>query len=715
MSASQPKKIGHYLIKEEVIPAGLGRLFLGSLTPQGELFALRQLPDGYLDNPQWRDLFTQELHALEACETPAIIPTRLEEIEERDYLVRRWLPGNTLADWLRNGPLSTELVLPIITQIANALDAAHVCGVLHRELKPSNVVFYHNGAACLVDFGLVQRGKLDLTDALSDLKQTTGALSPETALGKGALDVRSEVYTLGALAFEMLAGGPPYPRNDLLREGLDHLNAPLPDLKALRPELPLGLVQTIQRAMAKDPAQRFASAGELAQALEWAAQNPKRSPEWLKGMTGMNVERNRSSRNSHKRGTVWVWIILLLVALTAMLSVTGTWGRLMPKLNLAFLNLPVQAVPVNLTPIPSTIPATETAILAPTNTAVPSETQSLTTPSPQPVTESVAPSATAPSLPSETPTVPPPVTGGADLLAFINENDIWSVNLDGSNLTRLTEDGLAKVDLQWTPDGKALTYSSNGCYYLLTYVNLKATKIGCFADLEIAPDMQRFIIGDTVTLPDTNKSWMNFLGQLDYIYLSSLTTIPQQSSSNGMAFIGGRLNQFSSYSERMAAVFKAPVDGRQVDLIQVFELTSGGEIDVLDTFPAQRFIMSGYSGQSDQPVLDDFGWNGEELFTLHGNVLHGYGDLVMYNMNTGRAEKLNPILGRCCYQDIQFSPDGQYLLFAFQDNSIGQGAQIYLIPLGTIGSGASYTPIVLPYYFFGDSRARVEPALRPGN
>ena len=378
------------------------------------------------------------------------------------------------------------------------------------------------------------------------------------------------------------------------------------------------------------------------------------------------------------------------------------------------MGLPAFSLPIQIAQAsPTKLPATDTAI--PTATPPQTSATHTLTASPPPPTGTFTPAPSATPAPTGIPTPAPPVTGGANLLAFINDNDIWTVNLDGSNLTRLTEDEQPKIDLQWTPDGKALTYSSNGCYYLLTHASLEVRRIGCFADLEISPDMRYFIIGGTVTLPDENKSWMNFTGTLDYAYLSTLSAIPQRSTNDGTAFIGGRLNQFSSSSDLMAAVFKAPQDGRQVDLIQVFRLTGGGEFDILDAFPSRRFTMSGYSGLGDQPVLDDFGWNGEELFTLHGDILHGYGDLMLYNMDTGRAETLNPINGKCCYQDIQFSPDGQYLLFAFQDNEIGQGAQIYIIPLGVIGSGATFTPIELPYYFFGDSRARVEPALRPGN
>jgi len=706
------EQIGPYLVKEEIVPAGLGHLFLVTDPQQEALFALRQLPAGYLNDPAFRARFVQEMQALAECGHPGIVPTRIIEIDGQEWLVRQWLPGGSLAEWLARGPLSPELVISIIAQSAAALDAAHACGVVHQNLKPTNVIFNRNGAACLADFGLMQTASSSGLNALSWLHGAPGSLSPEAALGKADLDARSDVYSLGALAFEMLTGQPPFPAHKMLEAALQHLNAPPPDLAALRPGLPSGLVQTINRALAKDPAQRFESAGEFANALTWAFQNPKKTADWVKTMPAVTL----MSANPPRRqtGCLLAGVFFALLAVVAVLYLTGVINRLLPGMGLPVFTLPIQIAQASPTTMSTDSPLSATDIPIPTNTPPqPSATHTLPA-SPQPPTVTFTPAPSSTPMPTNTPTPTPIVIGGADLLAFVNDDEIWTVNLDGSNLIQLTDDQQPKIDLQWTPDGKALTYSSDGCYYFLIHATLQLEKIGCFDDLEISPDMRRFIIGGTVTLPNENKSWMNFLGPLDYSYLSKLTSIPQRSTSDGTAFIGGRLNQFSPFSDLMAAVFKSPQDGRQVDVIQVFRLTDAGEIDVRDSFPSRRFDLSGYSALKDQPVLDDFGWNGEELFTLHGNVLHGYGDLVLYNMDTGQADTLNPISGKCCYQDIQFSPDGQYLLFAFQDSEIGQGAQIYLIALGMIGSGSTFTPIELPFYFFSDSRARVEPALRPG-
>jgi serine/threonine protein kinase len=704
------EQIGPYTVKEQIIPSGLGSLYLASDSQQEGLFALRELPPGYFKDPSFRAGFAEQMQALSACGHPGIIPNQLAQFDGRDWLVRHWLPGGSLAEWLAKGALPTELALSIISQVAAALDSAHACGVLHLNLKAGNVLFNKNGAACLSDFGFLRQASGSGVEALNWLDGAPGSLSPEAALGKTVLDQRSDVYALGALAFEMLTGRTLYPANSMLEAALHHLNSPLPDLQALRPDLPAGLVQTIYRALAKDPQQRFASAGEFAEALNWAMQNPRKMPAWIISMPVMGPVAARPHKRS---GRVFVGVFIILMLVAAGLYLSGLLQRFLPGLGLPAFSAPGLFLESNPTPTlaETTPPATNAAEIVDSPLA-PSWTPT-EVPSPAPPKLTPTPALSSTPMPTASPTPPPPSIGGANLLAFINDNDIWSVYLDGSHRTRLTEDEQPKTDLQWTPDGKGLIYSSNGCYYLLVYATLKSDRVGCFDDLEISPDMQRYIIGGTVRLANKNNSWMNFIGSLDYAYLKTLSVVPQNSSGRGIAFIGGRLNQFSPYNDLMAAVFKSPLDGRQVDMIQVFRLSNTGQIDVVHSFPGLRFELSGYSAKKDQPVLDDFGWNGEELFTLHGNILHGYGNLVLYNMDTGRADILNPVDGKCCYQDIQFSPDGQYLLFAFQDNTTGEGAQIYLISLGTIGSGASFAPIELPYYFFGDALARVEPALRP--
>ena len=262
------------------------------------------------------------------------------------------------------------------------------------------------------------------------------------------------------------------------------------------------------------------------------------------------------------------------------------------------------------------------------------------------------------------------ILGGADKIAFLNENEIWLANLDGSGLEKMTDDKIPKQYLQWTPDGSALTYRANSCYWMFKVGAAQAEKIGCFEDFEISPDLSQVIVGSTVTLPNKNKDWRNYI--LPYSSLAELqkvTDIQRLRVEGGCLFEGGRQTHFSEDGKRMAGIFKAEQGGRQVDQIIVFtrEASCGSSLDWIDIFPGERFTLSGYSGFDEDPTLDDFGWDGKTLFALHGKKRNDLGDLVIYNMNSARAEVKNPIDAKCCYQDIQFSPDGNYLLFVFKD------------------------------------------------
>jgi hypothetical protein len=128
-------------------------------------------------------------------------------------------------------------------------------------------------------------------------------------------------------------------------------------------------------------------------------------------------------------------------------------------------------------------------------------------------------------------------------------------------------------------------------------------------------------------------------------------------------------------------------------------------------------------GYSKNPIIQNFGWDGDILFALIGFIRNdGYGDLYVYNSETHQPRTvipntlyINPVENQCCYRDPTWSPDGSYLMFAFQD--IRQGAdsiaKLYYIPFGTIGTNATYEPIALPEGFFAKPKERPQPALRP--
>jgi Tol biopolymer transport system component len=171
----------------------------------------------------------------------------------------------------------------------------------------------------------------------------------------------------------------------------------------------------------------------------------------------------------------------------------------------------------------------------------------------------------------------------------------------------------------------------------------------------------------------------------------------------------------------MAVTFKGVDNTRRIDLIRVMDVSKcNSDPPRLDEFPADRFTMTGYSNN---PLIQTFSWDGAQLFVLNSSERNGgFGDLYVYNTSlhklqntTPAKDSINPIEGACCYRDPIWSPDGHYLMFAFQDIRQGANSQtrLYYIPYGEIGTGASFQPITLPDTFFKKATEKPQPVLRP--
>jgi len=189
------------------------------------------------------------------------------ETDNRLYLVQPHVPGRTLEALLRDGPLPVEAVLRIAIDIARALSVAHEAGIVHRDVKPANIIVDGSepvDAVTLIDFGFARSALLD-ESVREDLVGTVRYLAPEAAgLLSAAPDERSDLYAVGILLFECLAGSPPFPGpgvSDLLRQ---HLSTPAPAVRDLRPDVPRVLDAVLQRLLRKDPVDRYQSAAALA-------------------------------------------------------------------------------------------------------------------------------------------------------------------------------------------------------------------------------------------------------------------------------------------------------------------------------------------------------------------------------------------------------------------------------------------------------------------
>jgi serine/threonine-protein kinase len=227
--------------------------------------AIKVVSVNFQENPVFRDRFQREARLIAGIEHPAIVPVYdFGEQDNQRYLVMRYMPGGTLANKIKEGALTFREATQIILQIAPALDAVHAQGVVHRDLKPGNILFDSYGNAAISDFGIahLSAATTDLTG--SSIIGTPSYMSPEQVRGDGALDGRSDIYALGVILFEMLTGRGPFHAATPLSVALKHLSEPIPSIRLFRPDLPTQVEHVLNRALAKDREMRYSNASELA-------------------------------------------------------------------------------------------------------------------------------------------------------------------------------------------------------------------------------------------------------------------------------------------------------------------------------------------------------------------------------------------------------------------------------------------------------------------
>lgn len=191
------------------------------------------------------------------------------EHENRPFVVMELADARSLADVIREeGPLDPERACSVATQVLAALGAAHAEGIVHRDVKPANILVGEDGTVKLADFGIA-KSLTEATVGLTMAGQVMGTptyLSPEQAAGQPAT-ARSDLYALGVVLFESLTGRPPYTGDTPIAVVTAHAHAPVPDVREVSPSVPAALAATIQRVLSKDPADRFSSAADMSEAL----------------------------------------------------------------------------------------------------------------------------------------------------------------------------------------------------------------------------------------------------------------------------------------------------------------------------------------------------------------------------------------------------------------------------------------------------------------
>ena len=281
MSLQPGQKLGTYEIVSQAGAGGMGEVYK-ALDPRLErTVAVKVLPERTSGNVDLKERFAREAKAISSLNHPNIcILHDVGHEEGRDFLVMEFLEGETLAERLTSGAIPITETLNIAIQIADALDSAHRQGLVHRDLKPGNVMLTRDGAK-LMDFGLakltIDESKPDslsgltLTSPLTmdgTLIGTMQYMSPEQLEGKEA-DARSDIFAFGALLFEMTTGKRPFDGTSQASLIASVLKEEPPAVSVMQPMVPPMLDQAISQCLEKDPDNRWQTAGDLKRALMW--------------------------------------------------------------------------------------------------------------------------------------------------------------------------------------------------------------------------------------------------------------------------------------------------------------------------------------------------------------------------------------------------------------------------------------------------------------
>lgn len=486
------QQLGQYELQEVLGQGGMAAVYRALQPSLGRQVAVKVLPLTPLHDSTLPQRFRREARLAANLMHPNIVPVYdFGEWGEYLFIVMALVAGGTLKERL-DGPMPLESAVRLVGQVADALGYAHGQGVYHRDVKPTNVLLGPGDWAMLSDFGIARA--LGETTRLTNPQGTIGTpayMAPEQWLGE-EINGRADLYSLGIVLYELLAGSPPFRATTAQGLMRQHLEMPIPSLASSRPDLPFGIESVLQRVLAKAPADRFLHAGEFKAAMERAALTPTAPPPPsgpFATSSGASTTVPRVARPSRETapfdsgsfeppsrrsssmpifavGTILFLVVLLAAAVGYIVatSVRGAGEPIAPAATAqSVANVPIPATatpqvpPTATQPIPTVTPVivvvTATAQPAASTTSPPStapQTVVAEAPTVAPSTAPLGPPATPttlakpsivqPTVTARFPLTPPPPTGSG------------LTDLD-ANRARVLREGFTPDHVAQSPDG----------------------------------------------------------------------------------------------------------------------------------------------------------------------------------------------------------------------------------------------------------------------
>lgn len=344
---------GRYRLLDKLGEGGMAEVWRAQDMALGRIVALKILRPQYSNDPDFLARFRREAQAAANLSHPNIVNVfDIGQAGGRHYIVMEYVDGQSLKELIHaQAPLPVDRALDLATQIAEAVAHAHRAGIVHRDLKPQNILITADDRVKVTDFGIARAMSAASVTEPGVVLGTAQYLSPEQAAGKPTTPA-SDVYSLGVVLYEMLTGRPPFDAENSVGVAMKHLHETPPPIQQLNPRVPASVAAVVNRALAKDPAQRYGDAGMLAGALqtvrEWAEQatgvQPVVAPRPVEAVAPPMPE----------PGFDAMGILLGIIALVAVLGLIPLWRAVYEVYN-APAPSPI-AVPITRSPLPTAVP-----------------------------------------------------------------------------------------------------------------------------------------------------------------------------------------------------------------------------------------------------------------------------------------------------------------------------------------------------------------------
>jgi serine/threonine protein kinase len=256
-----------YKIYEQIGEGTVAEVFMGRDLTTNRMVAIKIIRPHLVDEGKFVERFRREAKVLADLDSPHAVQVYDYGTEgEISYIVLELIQGRVLSDIIEaEGPMEVDRALELVRQIAECLQAAQQKGIAHRDIKPANIMVTADGLVKVMDFGLA-RSAISTGLTATDVLGTPNYISPEQADGK-EVDTRTDIYSLGASLYEMLTGEVPYKGDTPITVVLEHMSAPVPSVRSLRPDVTEAVDKIVARCMAKEPRDRYQTPAELVRAI----------------------------------------------------------------------------------------------------------------------------------------------------------------------------------------------------------------------------------------------------------------------------------------------------------------------------------------------------------------------------------------------------------------------------------------------------------------